>query len=104
MFSVLVLTFIIAVVAGSMAPGDDDKALCEQLRMVGAAPDLIPSYSANMRVLMDSWNYQNLLLPHAGAVWEQVDNDTNNPSGVTTNVSIKFIMMYWDGYNISPSA
>ena len=36
---------------------------------------------------MDSWNYLDLLPPHPTAVWDQVDNDNNNPSGVTTNVS-----------------
>ena len=102
MFLTLALVFICVTKSAStsvQAPGDE---ICEQLRSQGAAP--IPAYSANMRVLMDSWNYQNLLPPRAGAVWEQVDNDTNNPSGVTTNVSIEFIMMYWYGYNISPSA
>ena len=68
----------------SVAPGDEEP-LCEQLRAVGVAP--IPAYSANMRVLMDSWNYQNLLPPRTEAVWDQVDNDMNNPDGITSNVS-----------------
>ena len=68
----------------SVAPGDEEP-LCESLRTLEAAP--IPAYSANMRVLMDSWNYQNLLPPRIGAVWDQVDNDQINPSGITTNVS-----------------
>ena len=67
----------------SVAPGDEEP-LCEQLRFQGAAPT--PTYSANMRVLMDSWNYQNVLSPRIGAVWGQVDNDTSNLSGETTNV------------------
>ena len=69
-----------------VAPGDEDP-LCEALRTNGVAPML--SYSANMRVLMDSWNYLNLLPPRTGAVWDQVDNDTNNPVQITTNVSVK---------------
>ena len=68
----------------SVAPGDEEP-LCERLRAVGTAP--IPAYSANMRVLMDSWNYQNLFPLRTGAVWDQVDNDMNNPSGITSNVS-----------------
>ena len=68
----------------SVAPGDEEP-LCGDLRAAGIAP--IPAYSANMKVLMDSWNYQNLLPPRFGAVWDQVDNDNNNPSGPTTNVS-----------------
>ena len=71
----------------SVAPGDEDQPLCEQLRSLGAAPT--PAYSANMRVLMDSWNYQRLLPPRAGAVWEQVDNDGNDSPEETTNVSHK---------------
>ena len=70
----------------SVAPGDEEQLLCENLRSIGAAPPLL-AYSANMRVLMDSWNYLNLLPPRLGAVWDQVDNDENNPSNVTTNVS-----------------
>ena len=84
MLSALVLAFIFVTVSASVAPGDEE-ALCEQLRALGIAP--IPAYSSNMRVLMDSWNYQNLLPPRTGAVWDQVDNDMNNPSGVATNVS-----------------
>ena len=72
------------VVVGTTAPGDEEP-YCEQLRAVGVAP--IPVYSANMRVLMDSWNYQNFLPVRKGAVWEQVDNDMNNPSGITSSVS-----------------
>ena len=67
----------------SVAPGDGE-VICNDLRSRGAAPT--PAYSANMRVLMDSWNYQQLLPDRSGAVWEQVDNDTNNSDLATTNV------------------
>ena len=73
------------VVVGTTAPGDEEP-LCESLRAGGFAP--IPAYSANMRVLMDSWNYHNLLPLFTGAVWDQVDNDENNPSELTTNVRV----------------
>ena len=72
------------VVVGTIAPGDEDL-VCERLRALGAIP--IPAYSANMRVLMDSRNYQNLLPGRTGAVWQQVDNDMNNPDGITSSVS-----------------
>ena len=86
MFLTLKLTLLIFVaVSAGEAPGDGAQPFCEQLRSTETAP--IPAYSANMRVLMDSWNYQNLLPPRTGAVWDQVDNDENNPSGVTTSVS-----------------
>ena len=63
----------------SVAPGDEDQSFCERLRALGAAP--IPGYSASMRVLMDSWNYQNLLSDHVDArtVWNQVEDD---PCGI----------------------
>ena len=82
----LTLVSVAAVMAASadVAPGDEETALCEQLRAQGAAP--IPAYSTNIRVLMDSWNYRSLLPPRAGAVWDQVDNDMNNGPGFTTNV------------------
>ena len=69
----------------SVAPEDEAKS-CKDLRTQGTVP--IPAYSANMRVLMDSWNYQNLLPSRTGAVWDHVDNDNNNPVGTTTNVSL----------------
>ena len=73
----------------SVAPGDEEQ-LCRGLRENGVIS--IPAYSADMRVLMDSWNYQNLLPPRAGAVWDQVDNDNNNPVGITSNVSLLIIL------------
>ena len=85
MFLTLKLTLLTFVtVSAGVAPGGEDQSYCKQLRAHGAAP--IPAYSANMRVLMDSWNYQNLLPPHTGAVWDQVDNDMNNRIGYATNV------------------
>ena len=75
---------VIATSAG-VAPGDEEAVVCQQLRTTGAAPT--PDYSTNMRVLMDSWNYRNLLPTRTGAVWDQVDNDINNGQGFTTNVS-----------------
>ena len=73
------------VVVGTTAPGDEEPR-CEQLRSDGIVP--IPAYSANIRVLMDSWNYLDLLPPRTKAVWDQVDNDENNLSGLTTNVRV----------------
>ena len=36
------------------------------------------SYPSNTRILMDSFQYINLLPPHDSATWQQVDNDNNN--------------------------
>ena len=76
----------------SVAPGDEDQSVCEQYRALGGAPK--PAYSANMRVLMDSWNYQNLLPDRTGAVWDQVDNDMNNAELETTNVCTYSVFTY----------
>ena len=67
----------------SIAPGDAerDRFVCQSLGFP------TPGYAPNMRVLMDSWNYQNLLPPRMGAVWDQVDNDTRNNASITTSVS-----------------
>ena len=86
---VVVLTCIISViqVAGgiSIAPGEEE-GFCQTLQSIGVAP--APGYAPNVRVLMDTWNYQNLLPPHMGAVWDQVDTDTRNNASITTNVSL----------------
>ena len=90
LLKVLLLTLfaITAVVAAAeVAPGDEED-LCPRLRGLDTAPT--PVYSPTMRILMDSWNYQNLLPNRSGAVWQQVDNDGNNPVETTTNVSEKF--------------
>ena len=88
MLLINLLTFYVVTVqvtSRNVAPGDEQLQQCGLLRAAGAAP--VPTYSANMRVLMDSWNYQNLLPPRTGAVWDQVDNDNNNPVGITSTVS-----------------
>ena len=83
---VLLLACVISLAAGiSVAPGDEEREICQSLRSTGAAP--IPGYAPNMRVLMDSRNYRNLLPLRSGAVWDQVDNDTRNDDSITTNVS-----------------
>ena len=86
LFLILIVTVQDQALAG-VAPGDED-ARCSTLREVGSAP--IPAYSSNMKVLMDSWNYVNLLSAstvRTGAVWQQIDNDMNNPPMTTTNVN-----------------
>ena len=72
------------VVVSTVAPGGEEP-LCDELRGLGSIPT--PDYDPTMRVLMDTWNYNNLLPVRTGSVWEQVDNDNNNPVGTTSNVS-----------------
>ena len=81
---VLALIAVTAQAAAGVAPGDEEQ-LCRDLMAEGVVP--IPAYSTNMKVPMDSWKYQNLLPPRTRAVWDQVDNDVNNPTGTITNVS-----------------
>ena len=84
---ILLLACVISLAAGiSIAPGDEERELCQALRSSGAAP--IPGYAPNMRALMDSWNYRNLLPTRVGAMWDQVDNDTRNNASITTNVCL----------------
>lgn len=88
--SLLVLAIVVVQYpANGVAPGDENP-LCSQLRDLGAISK--PEYSDNMRVLMDSWSYSNLLPTggRTGAVWEQVDNDSNNPVGLSSYVSRVF--------------
>ena len=89
----LILHLLIAGVASldMSSRGQLMEKTCEELRAKGAAPT--PAYSTNMRMLMDSWNYQNLLPNRTGAVWDQVDNDMNNKVELTTNVSLNGILL-----------
>ena len=45
-------------------------------------------YPPNSRILLDSYNYVNLLPPQDGAVWQAVDNDDNNEAGRGTEVRV----------------
>ena len=68
----------------AQAPGDADPFCTETLPGIGVN---ILDYRPQVKPLMDSRHYQNLLPPHADAVWQEVDDDNNNPSGTTTHVS-----------------
>ena len=68
----------------AQAPVDADPFCTETLPGIGVN---ILDYAPEVKPLMDSRHYQNLLPPHADAVWQRVDNDNNNPPGTTTNVS-----------------
>ena len=69
-------------VIAASAP-DDRDTFC----VTGSSMTPPPVHPPNYRVLMDSFNYINLLPPHFGAVWQSVDNDTNNQAGRGTEVS-----------------
>ena len=62
----------------AQAPDDADPFCTETLPGNGIN---ILDYAPEVRPLMDSRHYQNLLPPHMNPVWQRVDNDNNNPSG-----------------------
>ena len=76
--------------SAQIAPGGEEETLehCKSLRSGGILHKL--THPTNDEVLLDSWNYQNLLPDRIGAVWQQVDNDSNNQVELTTNVSQEF--------------
>ena len=85
----VVVTVVLSVFDRSFAqaPGDADPFCTEVLPGFGVN---ILNYAPQVKTLMDSRHYQNLLPPHVDAVWQEVDNDNNNPSGTTTDVSWRF--------------
>ena len=77
------VTTVLSLLSGwscAQAPGDEDSFCTEFLPSLGVN---ILDYPPEVKPLMDSRHYRQLLPP----VWQQVDNDNNNPSGITTNVS-----------------
>ena len=81
--AVVIVTMVLSLLSGwscAQAPGDADAFCTETLPSIGVN---ILDYPPEVKPLMDSRHYRQLLPP----VWQQVDNDNNNPSGITTNVS-----------------
>ena len=74
--------------ASAQAPGDTSQ-VCLDLRAAGI---FIVGYPPNVKPLMDSRNYDNLLPNHQSPVWQRVDRDNNNPTGVVTTVSLPLVV------------
>ena len=73
----------------SQAPGDGDEFCFTTLG------SLHPTYFANMRPIMDSRDYRNLLEPGPNPVWQQVDVDMIDADGVDpTSVSYLLTICY----------
>ena len=76
----------------AQAPGDSASLCVDKFYNNGTAlvPNpffgLHPVYRSNVRPLMDSRDYVNLL-DTPNPVWQQVDNDTSNAADTITNVS-----------------
>ncbi len=79
-FSSVLLSVVLA-----QAPGDGDSFCTSTLPTSGGIP--LPPTPPNVKILMDSYRYRNLLPPHDRAVWQQVDLDNNNAAGSGTSVS-----------------
>ena len=70
--------------AQASAPGDAQSFCTETHPSVGVN---ILDYPPEVKPLMDSRHYQQLLPPNTGAVWQTVDNDNNNNlSSIRTSV------------------
>ena len=74
--------------SNAQAPGDTSQ-VCLDLRAAGI--DIV-GYPPNVKPLMDSRNYDNLLPNHQSPVWQRVDRDNNNPTGVVTTVSLILVV------------
>ena len=81
------VTVVLTLLSGwscAQAPGDADPFCTETLPSIGVN---ILDYPPEVKPLMDSRHYQQLLPPSTGAVWQEVDNDNNNRGSLNTNVS-----------------
>ena len=87
LYSIPVFASLLSVVTGR-APGDGNDFCTYTL--AGVRP---PVYPSNANILMDSFNYFNLLPPHGQAVWQQLDLDDNNVAGGGTEV---IVLVYVD--------
>ena len=76
--------------ASAQAPGDTSQ-VCLDLRAAGIA---IVGYPPNVKPLMDSRNYENLIPFHQSPVWQRVDRDSNNPRGQLTAVSLVIVFFF----------
>ena len=86
MFKVSISLFLGALLsmAYAVAPGDEHPFCTDTL--INDNVITPPQYPSNAKILMDSYNYIDLLPPHEFAVWMQVDNDNNNAGGSGTMV------------------
>ena len=77
-FSWIYLVYLIS----ARAPEDAELICTDEF----ASPVPSPIYHPNLRVLMDSYWYVNLLPPQDGPAWTELDTDSNNEMGRGTEV------------------
>ena len=97
--SILLFLSVLLSVASAVTPGDE-HSFCTD-RLINDNEITPPQYPSNVKILMDSYNYIDLLPPHEFAVWMQVDNDDNNVGGVATmvcrscNIIIGYVLIWY---------
>ena len=84
--SVLLLVAILVSMVSAGAPGDEDIFCTNDSYGV-----TIP---LNSKILLDSYNYVNLLPPQDNAVWQVVNNDDNNEAGRGTEVRVLLVIVH----------
>ena len=67
------------------APGDGDDFCTNTLPVTDGV--VAPVHLSNVKILMDSFNYLNLLPPHDTPAWQRLNLDDNNEAGEGTEVS-----------------
>ena len=91
-WTLLLLATVVMVT--TQAPGDEDELCTVILPSLGIN---VIVYPPNVKPLMDSSHYDDLLPPaHASTtpVWQEVDNDNNNPVDLSTNVSDTLVSVF----------
>ncbi len=78
----LLLVSVLTLVAGQ-APGDEQELCTVSLPNLGQN---IVEDPPNGRILMDSSHYRRFLAPNSDPVWQEVDLDDNNPTGILSSV------------------
>ncbi len=81
--NLLMVGAVLTMVAGQ-APGDEQELCTVSLPNLGQN---IVEDPPNGRILMDSSHYRRFLVPNSDPVWQEVDLDDNNPTGVLSSVS-----------------
>ncbi len=81
--NLLMVGGVLTMVAGQ-APGDEHELCTVSLPALGHN---VVEDPPNGRILMDSSHYVRLLPPNSNPVWQEVDLDDNNPTGILSSVS-----------------
>ncbi len=81
--NMLLVGAVLTMVAGQ-APGDEQELCTVSLPALGQN---VVEDPPNGRILMDSSHYIRLLPPLSDPVWQEVDLDDNNPTGILSSVS-----------------